>query len=212
MNNIAMVFSMEKVGSSTVMQAFREIGRNPERGTRNNLDYLHPQENYEAIVTPVRDPIARNISYFFELYGNDLLRWKPSREQVFEHLIGKIDHDLPLTFFDGVYKPYIGVDIMKQPFPVSKGWKIYNRRLLIIQTGKLSECLPEAFEQIFGVRPPSIIRGRSGDSRAYGELYTHFVEWVKFPADYVSHMLDSDYTRHFYTKAAIEEMRQRWQQ
>jgi len=209
-NNLALVFTMEKVGSSTCMQTFRESGFNPDRGTRHNLDYLGSVEKYAGVITPVRDPIARNVSYFFEIHGNDILPASPTNEQIHDMLFEKVNFDDPLTWFDQVYKPFTGIDVYKHKFNRTRGWSILDKKFLIIQTEKLSEQLPTAFEGLFGLHPGSIHRARTTESRAYGELYTRFVEWVQFPADLVDHLLGSKYSTFFYTKKQLEGMRKRW--
>lgn len=210
MDKIALVFSMEKVGSSTVMEAFRSIGRNPERGTANNLDYLITPDRYEAVVTPVRDPVARNISYYFELFGNDWVKATPHMDYILEHMMLKIDHDFPLTWFDLVYTPFMGYDPMKRSFSRTRGWSIYNKRFLLIQTEAMNRAMGEAFDGLFGMRHEMEYRGSSVTSRAYGDLYKKFVDWATFPDSYLERMYSSKYVEHFYTKKQIERMRARW--
>jgi len=209
-NNLALVFSMEKVGSSTCMQTFRETGFNPDRGTRHNLDYLGTVEKYAGVITPVRDPIARDISYFFEIHGNDILPSNPSNEDIYSMLFERVDFEEPLRWFDEVYLPFTGIDVYKNKFNRTRGWSVYKDRFIVIQTRRLSDALPDAFEQVFGVRPQAIHRGRTTESRAYGDLYTRFVDWVKFPQELVKSMLGSKYAKFFYTKKDLEGMWKRW--
>ena len=71
-NKVVLVLTMHKAGSSTLMQAVREAGRNPERGYGENINEIHDVDYYEAVITPVRDPVARNISFFFEVQGETI--------------------------------------------------------------------------------------------------------------------------------------------
>lgn len=209
-NKLTLVFSMEKCGSTTCMQAFRETGFTPDRGTRYNLDYLGSVDRYAGVIVPIRSPIARNISYFFEMHGNDLLAALPNMEQIYDLFMERTDHDEPLKWFDEVFQPFTGIDIYKQKFSRTKGWAIVQKKYLIIQTRKLGTALPEAFEQVFGVRPPELHKGSSLETRAYGDLYDRFVKWVRFPAGYVERMLSSKYARFFYAKKVLDEIRERW--
>ena len=65
MSNQTLVYTMEKVGSSTAMRAIQSAGIVAGRGTIYNIHELDLSE-YDCYVTMVRDPMARNISQFFE--------------------------------------------------------------------------------------------------------------------------------------------------
>jgi len=204
---------MHKAGSSTVMQAFREIGRLPERGFEGNVEYLQPLEKYEAVVVPFRDPIARNISYFFEMYGEQLMDLS-LKDIFFEMMAGHeftMNHAYPLTWFDDVFKPTFGIDVYERRFAKKRGWSIINDRYLLVQTERMSDILLAAFKALFGIAPPSIHRARTEEARPYGELYTDFLNWVKFPSDFLDTIYASRYVEHFYLKAQAEKMRSQWE-
>lgn len=209
-NKLTLVFSMEKCGATTCMQAFQVTGFNPDRGTRHNLDYLGSVERYACVIVPIRSPISRNISFFFEVHGNDLLQINLEMQDIYDAFMDRIDHDEPLKWFDEVFRPFTGIDIYKQKFNRTQGWSIVQKKYLVIQTRKLGDALPEAFEQAFGARPPELHRSSSMRTRAYGDLYDRFLTWVRFPADYVDHMLSSKYAKFFYTKKVLDEIRERW--
>jgi len=202
-----LVFSMHKVGSSTVMQAFREVGLNPERGYAENLDYLEAYglENYPVIVTPVRDPIARNISWFFEQFGKDLT--SNTNKRVLDTFVFS---GYPLTWFDYWFKPAFGIDIYEHKFNKTRGWSVINDRFILVQTERMSKVLPDAFESVLGVRPVVEHRASSVETRPYGQLYKEFLETVKFPEEQVDSMYSSKFVKHFFTKKQVDAWRQRW--
>lgn len=204
---IALVFTMGKVGSSTVMEAFRQCGRLPERGYEANVDYLQPLSKYEVVVTPVRDPVARNISQFFELHGDDLSA--KSFEEIYDIMLDQPAEEFlyPLTWFDNVFKPTFGIDVYKKRFNKKRGWSVINGRYILIQTERLN-TLPYALENVIGFRPESVHRASTISDRWYGEAYKRFCEWVRFPDLHMFY--ESKYVRHFYTKEQIEKMEARW--
>jgi len=210
---IALVFSMHKVGSSTVMQAFREIGRLPERGYETNLENLQPLSKYEAVVSPVRDPIARNVSYFFELYGEQLKDM--TLKNIFKAMMSNqeftMDHAYPVNWFKKVFEPTFGIDVYKRRFGKKNGWSVLDDRYLLIQVEQMSKKLPSAFYSLFGERPPSIHRAATEDTRPWGEVYSDFLAWVKFPKEMLDAAYDSEYVKHFYLKEQIEMMRAQWE-
>lgn len=217
-NKRGLVFTMGKVGSSTVMQAFRELDISSDRGYAENVDYLenYGLDNYVVVVTPVRDPIARNISWFFEKHGGDVLQAgdilnrKISNSVVLETFTKYINQDYPLNWFDGVFKPTFGVDVYKSKFAKTRGWSILKKRYIIVQTERMDEALPDAFEKFFGERPPMLHRAMTFETRPYGELYKEFVKTVKFPEEQIEHMYLSKFVQHFFTKKQVDAWREKW--
>lgn len=209
---IGLVFSMHKVGTSTVMQSLREIGLLPERGFAENLDYLVPLSKYKGVVTPVRDPIARNISFFFERFGNDILAIdaKFSVKGLLKHFFESIEHTYPLTWFQNVYQKTFGIDVYKEKFNKSRGWAIIDERYLLVRTDKMEKALPDAFESLYGKRPPGMHKGMTMESRPYGYIYAQFVGKVKFPEKYVESLYNSRFMKHFFLKSEIERLTRRW--
>lgn len=210
----ALVFTMHKVGSSTVMESFRDVHRLPERGYEENIEYLKDKglENYEAVVTPVRDPIARNISYYFDQFGADIMTAdvRPSMDAILLSFLTKIDHDYPLNWFENVFNPLFGIDAYKNGFAKLRGWSIIQERYLIIQTHRLEELLPDAFMKLFNERGTSYYRAQTRETRPYGQIYADFLKWVKLPEDYVSRMYESRYVKQFFLKKDVESWRKRW--
>ncbi len=210
MDNLALVFTMHKVGSSTVMEALRQIGRVPERGSVDNLDVITPTSKYEAVITPVRDPIARNISYLFEREGERFQVEGYRNEDIFSEMVSLIDYAAPLFWFGEVFSPLFGIDVYEHPFIKDNGWKIINHRYLLIQTEQITEMLPGALWSLFGEEPQSLHRAKTEDTRSYGKLYAEFLDWVSFSDEYLDLMYGHLYVRHFYSEIQIGKMRARW--
>ena len=208
---IALVFTMKKVGSSTIMQAFRDIGRNPERGYAENVGALRPFDEYEKVVILIRDPIARNLSFFFEMFGEEFLRGKHKNKAILEFFLSSaVDHIYPIRWFDEYFQGAFGIDVYKHKFAKTRGWSIVEDRYLLIQTERLSEVLPDAFDKLFGEHCKVQHRAKTKETRQYGELYGNFLAWVKFPESYVDEMYENKYVKHFYLKKQIDAMRKRW--
>lgn len=205
-NKRGLVFSMHKVGSSTVMQAFREVGLNPERGFAENMDYLEAYglDNYSIVVTPVRDPIARIISWTFEVYETQV------RRADFESIASIITSGYSSDWFDGIFNYAFGIDVYEHKFNKTRGWSVIDDRFILVQTERMSKVLPDAFESVLSVRPVVEHRASSIETRPYGELYAEFLEWVKFGEKYVRNMYNSKFVKHFFTKKQVYAWRQRW--
>lgn len=214
MDNLSLVFTMHKVGSSTVIWALRQIGRMGERGSADNLDVITPTSKYEAVITPVRDPIARNISYLFEKEGERFQVEGFSNQMIIDFMMkeGNFCHHAPFGWFNFVYKSLFGIDVYKHKFDKERGWTIIDGRYLLIQTEQMTEKLQDAFNDLFaGIWPrEKLHRAKTEDTRSYGKLYADFVKWVKFTDDYLDWIYGKVYVRHFYSEDQIEKMRARW--
>lgn len=209
---IALVFSMHKVGSSCVMQAFRSIGRLPERGYAENLDnYLRPLSKYEKTVTMVRDPIARNISRLFNLHGEALINVLP--EMIALHFVEQFDdHDYPLRWFDTYFKPDF-VDVYSKPFNKKRGWDVYGD-ILVIRTENLDSGLRNGIIQLFDLPEDTRVevdrRANSTTRKDYGKSYKDFIDYIGFDDAFLNRMYDNQYMQHFYSPKQIEGFRKRW--
>lgn len=209
-SEIGLVFAQQKSGSSTVMQAFREVGLIPERGYAENAQSLLAPAAYACTVTPVRDPVAQRISHFFEMNGEKILKTIPTMDRIREYFIVSSVNQ-PEDWFTNVFQPMFGVDVYKTPFPKVKGWKILDGRYLLIQMEQLTKKLPVAFEEMFGKRPPPLHRAKTLDTRNYGHLYAKFVKWAKFSKGFLDNAYGQKYVKHFYSPKQIEKMRAKWE-
>lgn len=203
---LALVYSMHKVGSSTIMNAIRSIGYIPGRGYPENLHDLNPLDQWEKFITLVRDPIARNISYFFESRQPTDKRWLP------EVFLKETDHHYPLRWFDEWPLYHFG-DVLDQPFSRKKGWQIYDD-LLLIRTESIMDGLQDAFTELFDLPEGTIVsvehRAETTLTRPYGRDYQDFLDNVKIPEYLLDEIYGSRFMEHFYYKKEIAEFRKRW--
>jgi hypothetical protein len=213
MNNLVLVFTMHKVGSSTVMEALRRIDRVPERGSVDNLEVITPTDKYEAVITPVRDPVARNISYLFEQHGKKFLEENFSNEMILELFFEDLyQHNNTLTWFEDVFQPLFDIDVYQYEFNKERGWSVFDNRFLLIQSEQMTGKLQDSFNAFFAGRWPKdkLHLAKTEDTRDYGKRYAEFLDWIQLPGDYLDMMYERKYVRHFYFEEQKERMRKRW--
>jgi len=186
-----MVFTMQKVGSSSVKRALEEKGHVVDRAYEENILELDPLAAYEAIYTLVRDPVARNISWMFEVHGNRILQENIRLEHIKDLFLEEIDQTYPLTWYDRVFFPATGLDVYKYDFPAN-GILLLGK-VLVMRTDKM----------LFKHRADTTL------TRPYGAIYHNFLEWVRFPKSYLDKMYMSKYTQHFFLPFEIDEFYQR---
>jgi hypothetical protein len=72
------------------------------------------------VITPVREPISRNISAFFQTFtrdtGFELTDRDWTVDELLELFLKRYPHDESYTWFDVNFKPLIGLDVYSEPF------------------------------------------------------------------------------------------------
>ena len=177
------------------------------------------------IVTLVRDPIARNVSMFFQVTHRWIAadeqrrsyRTDPSsfldelRRRFLEDFDG---HDFPDLWFDAELGRFFGIDVYESPFPTSRGYALYENeraRVLVIRVEDLRACAGDAFKTFFGIDIGETLQEANiADNKHYADVYRQFVESVELPLPYIARMYDSRYARHFYTEDELDAFRRRW--
>jgi hypothetical protein len=185
------------------------------------------------VVTLTRDPVARNISSFFEnidvepldsgrryhvqsdadFYGFDIVVDAGDMSALVQMFLERLDHREPLTYFDQELQGVLGVDVYSSDFPTAQGYQIYEHKLadvLLIRLENLDTCARDAFSRFLGVENFVLVNENVGSAKAYAPLYKEFRESVALPNSYLDEMYASRYVRHFYSEGEIAEFRVKW--
>lgn len=186
--------------------------------------YLASRKKRVCIITLTREPVARNISAFFQ----SIDYWVPQaldryragdRESLFEEMrstfLESYPHSKPLRWFDSELNDVIGFDVYPLEFLPHRGFGIYeskSRRLLIIRLEDLSQCYQDAFSSFFGVdtRGLSAIRKNSRSDTLDSALYSDFTRWLTLPDLYLREQYGSKYSMHFYTSDELAVFYEHW--
>ena len=122
------VFQMGKVASSSIFDSLGRqyagpVGHAHHIGEDNWVSVLlydwAKAGNALKIISPVREPIGRNISEFFQLY-EDYTGTRPDKleytvEELTTLFLDKVDHEVPLQWFDTMIKPNFDIDVYATP-------------------------------------------------------------------------------------------------
>jgi hypothetical protein len=195
------------------------------------IDRGPPGGDRWTVITLIRDPVARNVSSFFQnlflFFGYDwagqLLSKSPDTvvadlERLFLGsyarerwwALGKDAN--PLTWFDDELRTVFGVDVLAEPFPTDIGFKIHEgprARVLLIRLEDLDRCAPEAIQAFLGLRAFEPQRRNVASGKPYASLYRRFVESIDLPTEYVDRLYGSRVARHFYTERELASFRSR---
>jgi hypothetical protein len=184
------------------------------------------------IVTLTREPIARNVSTFFENLEVIPLEYKKKyevksdyydiepiivndgdMEKLIPLFFERPKHDSPLDFFDIELKEIFGIDVFSNEFPKAKGYKIYENekaQVLLIRLENLNSCAKQAFKEFLDIEDFTLINTNIGAEKIYASLYRKFKDTVVFPNSYIDKLYNSKYMRHFYSESEIDGFRSIW--
>lgn len=188
------------------------------------------------IVTLVREPIARNLSAFFQFFKTqplarshkEIYRVKSTHHK-FETIINpddpedinrlaelffqRLNHQYPLRYFDLELKAVFGIDVFASDFPKRKGYKIYKEKqadVLLIRLENMRETARDAFKEFLNIDQFDLINTNISHQKDYAPIYKKFVSSVSIPKEYVREMYDSKYMRHFYSQEEINRFTAKW--
>lgn len=165
-----------------------------------------------AIVTMIRDPIARNLSSYFE-HLDFIWRTENAHEVVsLEHLIDgfhtRYPHDEVLTWFEDEMLPVTGIDVYQHPFP-SCGHSVVqheNLDLLILKTELSNDSKTLALSEFTGAHVQLVNVTNTTAAKPKGVVYKQFLRAIRLDRFYVEKMLGSRYVRHFYNEQEREQL------
>lgn len=191
---------------------------------RKQLDKGLGSNNKWKIVTLVRDPIAKNISSFFQkldpllAYDYKEKTRNTERKDIIKDLsdlfINKFDrHEKPLNWFNSEIKSVFNIDVFSSNFPKTQGYEIYqadHADLLIVKLEQLNECASEAFNNLLGISEFALLESNISGKKTYGNIYRMFLESIILPDSYIEQMYASNYVRHFYSEEEIEAFKAKW--
>lgn len=205
-----LVISIGKAGSTTVMNALRSADIIVGRAHSFNYQDIDPHD-FTHFVTMMREPVARGIAEWFEMYREQIL--KRGQEYLDLTPITHFENQIikPVTFYEKYVQDYIGVNVYGGRFVRATGWYIYSDRLLVIRTDKLSDQLAVGLAELLDMQPENFtVEHRALGEERFGEVYTQFLKNVKFDITFLEELYDSKYCKHFFFAKKLRELTLKW--
>ena len=227
--NRILVYTMGKVASTSISNSLKEyipevhdIHFLDENYLKKNMHKGHCVDGYFVlknwlgkplkIISLIRNPVEVNIGGFFqniEKYYPQLTQ-KEIKKITIEKLIEKffsLDKRYPITWFEREFNQSLGFDIYSQPFS-SLGWKTYWNypyHILIMQSELPDYLKEDIIREFTGIRNFRIKNYNISVQKWYGEQFIKFNENLIIPQNYLEYLLESKFTKHFYTLEQIEK-------
>lgn len=173
-------------------------------------DHLFAKQKPVKVITPIRDPIARNISMFFE----NLLEYHLpvdtdlntiNIDVLIDKFFHEVRHTLPLEWFDLEMHTMLGIDVYQYPFPKEQGYLRICRRnidLLLLKSELEDRTKTRIIAEHLGLNDFHLQRFNQAQQKPYAHLYQAFQEafeqCIEYGVKYRERMTAARYFQHFY--------------
>lgn len=172
------------------------------------------------VITMVRDPVAQNVSSFFQIvdllipgFADRLARDDVSLDELVALFV---QHYPPDNIFVRWFEEELGrvfdVDVFAGTFPWEQGWDRVRRPhldLLIIRLEDFDRVAVPAVSRFLGIPGFELRRRNEASQKGYSRLYDRFRTEAVLPRDYVDGVYESAMARHFYSPEERERFRAR---
>jgi hypothetical protein len=182
----------------------------------------HPHVSCQ-IISLVRDPIAFIVSNLFEVPDPAVIdTCSPDKrinpQKVLQHLRQKFQRRAGTRYLDGWFdrelKRVFGIDVFAQPFPVDRGYAIYQRgraQALVIRLEELNDHGPRVLAEYLGLnRPLALVRSNTRRTSRDGEAYREVLKHLRLDEATCRDMYSCRIARHFYSPAMVDHFIRRW--
>jgi hypothetical protein len=168
------------------------------------------------VISPVREPVARNISAFFHNFqrdtGHDLAARPWTVAELTELFLRHFPHNDCLEWFDAYLRPALGIDVLSDPFPIEQKWNTYRNgslRLLVYRTDLEPAHQLDIVSGFLGVKLDAWSFANRAADKPYAAIYQDFCASAALPEVYLKLMYQSRYCRRFWSEAEIAVLRER---
>jgi hypothetical protein len=221
------LFQMGKVGSSTLQRTLSQHHRGCVVHAHRYADLTSRHRWLLAcrrrlglrilVICPVRDPLARNVSAFFQNFqrdtGYDINARDWSVDALTDLFLARYPHHVPLTWFDEHFLPTFGIDVLGSPFPRGSKSRTYRSgsiHVLVYRTDLQREEQLAVVSEFVGYPVDEWHYDNVAAEKPYADLYERFCREAVLPEDYISRVGRSRFCRHFWTESEIEEQASKW--
>jgi plasmid stabilization system protein ParE len=243
---LLLVLQMGKVASTSIAHALEEVGawnvvhihhldrgridrlseKNTERGitpppnllrSQAVLDWLQTDPEQVQIVSAVRDPVARNLSAFFENAHNFLdidggeIRNTP--EEIAETFVSTYRQTNALDWFDANIRRVFKLDVFSRDFDHEQKRLVAKNarcRLIVVRAEDDDTVKAKAIARHLRLGNLDLGRTNIADTKSYAAHYERVKAVLRMPEELLDKLYDSKLARHFYTEEEIAGFRAKW--
>jgi hypothetical protein len=219
------IITVGKVASSAFKHSLNKCYKVSHGHSLLQLKDTIENETNTLIISGIRNPLARNISYFFQTYSDEKNamvlcegnKYKGDKCYVMKReAILNTSTDAIIKLFFKQRWHYIFSDWFEEffrltqidsvAFPKELGYLLYpldNNNWVLFYTFEKFSGNIDFFESFFGI--PELKHTNNADDRIYKDKYTSVKRTIKFPKSYKQKLLDTRVIKHFYS---IDDIKQ----
>jgi Putative capsular polysaccharide synthesis protein len=178
--------------------------------------YVQPGGQVRAI-TLVRDPVAHNISLFFQVFGQytgtTIEESGYGIDEMIRIFLDRYAYYRPLIWLDAELKTTLGIDVYKSPFPLDKGYAIMSRdniSLLVLKCELDDQSKTDAIKEFLGLEDFEIVRSNVTSQKSHAKQYQEFKQRIVIPAPLLDEVYGSKFAKHFYSTDELARLRAHW--
>jgi hypothetical protein len=169
------------------------------------------------VITLVREPIAANVSMFFQLLdryaGMTAEQCRLGTDELIRIFLDRYLHARPLIWFDVEFKTMLGIDVYEHPFPTERGHTTISSGALDVLVLKL-ELDDDEKNRVLGefldVDGFQLVRSNTTTDKLHADAYGRFKDRIRVPEALLNQMYASKFARHFYSETDLLAFRERW--
>ena len=169
------------------------------------------------VITLVREPIANNISMFFQIIDHYLAADAEVSNHDIDELIDifleNYMHSRPLTWLDAEIKTNFSIDVYQHSFPTERGYTVISRgriSLLVLRCELDDRVKAQAIADFLDLDKFDIVRSNVASKKDYASQYAEFKQRIRIPPALLDQMYNSKYAGHFYSSEEREKFRAQW--
>jgi len=169
------------------------------------------------IISLLRDPVARNLSAFFQnidsFFPNGSYKQKTS-EELIDTFMKKYSHNVSINWFESEFKQTLGLDICDFDIDTSAGVYFFEKNgidILLMKVESKDENKTAALIKFLDYDDDfELLKTNVGEDKSYAEQYKEFKKMIKIPTEYLDKMYNSRLITSFYSENDIEKMKNKW--
>lgn len=184
--------------------------------TRMLFDYVNIQRGRAKFITLVREPIARNVSSFFQtadlFTGGDFDYRNYNVDKLIDTFFDKYHHVYPLYWLDYEFRTRTGINVYNYEL-INNSYSIITQKsfeVLVLKTEIPDKLKEEAINNFLGIDNFELKRANISSNKEYAKAYKEFKDKIIFPVEYINEMYKSKYVKYFYSDDEINDFRDKW--
>lgn len=179
-------------------------------------NYVEPGRRAK-VITLIREPIAGNISMFFQLLdrytGKQTDSHQLDTDELIQIFLERYLHARPLSWFDVEFRSTLGIDVYNHPFPHERGYDSFCAGpldVLVIKSEISDDVKTRVISKFLDVDQFQLVSSNRGADKNYAEAYARFRRSIRIPPRLLDFMYESKFARHFYSSDERRALRARW--